>query len=64
MFPIIKSLLLLNTFPEEIRPKVIESINASYLEDEIQAILKRTRLWDSMIEKNLTGIVVSGSKRQ
>jgi ubiquinone/menaquinone biosynthesis C-methylase UbiE len=64
IFPIIKSLMLSNTLPEEIRPKLIASINASYVEDEIQAILKRTRLWDSMIQKNLTGIVVSGSKRQ
>jgi hypothetical protein len=43
---------------------VIDFINASYLEDEIQAILKWTRLWDSMIEKDSTGIVISGSKRQ
>jgi hypothetical protein len=61
---LIKWLQLFNTQPEEIRPKVIDSINASYLEDEIQAILKRTRLWDSMIEKDSTGRVISGSKRQ
>src|SRR4030042_7080631 len=64
IFPIIKSLMLFNTLPEEIRPKLIASINASYVEDEIQAILKRTRLWDSMIEKNSTGLVISGSKRR
>jgi ubiquinone/menaquinone biosynthesis C-methylase UbiE len=64
IFPIIKSLMLFNTLPEEIRPKLIASINASYVEDEIRAILKRTRLWDSMIEKNSTGIVISGSKHR
>lgn len=64
IFPLIKWLLLFNTQPEEIKPKVIDSINASYLEDEIQAILKRTRLWDSMIEKNSTGMVISGSKHR
>jgi ubiquinone/menaquinone biosynthesis C-methylase UbiE len=64
IFPIIKSLMLFNTLPEEIRPKLIASNNASFVEDEIQAILKRTRLWDSMIEKNSTGLVISGSKRR
>lgn len=64
IFPIIKSLMLFNTFPEEIRPKLIASINASYVEDEIREILKRTRLCDSLIEKNSTGLVISGSKRR
>jgi ubiquinone/menaquinone biosynthesis C-methylase UbiE len=64
IFPIIKSLMLFNTLPEEIRPKLIASINASYLENEVQAILKRTRLCDNMVEKNSTGIVISGSKQQ
>lgn len=64
MFPLIRWLLLFNTQPEEIKPKVIDSINASYLEDEIKAILKRTRLWDSLIEKNSTGMVISGSKHR
>ena len=64
IFPIIKSLMLFNTLPEEIRPKLIASINASYVEDEIRAILKRTKLCDSLIEKNSTGLVISGSKRR
>lgn len=63
IFPIIKSLMLFNTLPDEIRPKLIASINASYVEEEIRAILKRTRLSNSTIEKNSTGFVISGSKR-
>ena len=64
IFPIIKSLMLFNTLPEEIRPKLIASINASYVEVEVQTILKQTRLCDSIIEKNSTGMVISGSKRR
>jgi len=64
IFPLIKWLLLFNTQPEEIKPKVIDSINASYVEVEVQMILKQTRLWDSIIEKNSTGMVISGSKHR
>jgi ubiquinone/menaquinone biosynthesis C-methylase UbiE len=61
---LIKWFLWFNTQPNEIRPGLTASINAAYLEHEILAILKRTRLCDSTIEKNPFGMTIFGSKHQ
>ncbi len=64
IFLLIKWFLWFNTQPKEIRPGLIASINAAYLEHEILAILKQTRLCDSKSEKNPFGMTIFGSKHQ
>jgi ubiquinone/menaquinone biosynthesis C-methylase UbiE len=63
IFIVVKWFLWLNTQPKKIRSGLTASINAAYLEHEIRALLERTRLCDSVIEKNTFGMVIYGSKR-
>ncbi len=50
------------TKPREIRPYLISSINASYIETEIMSLLQRTQLRGWHVKKNPFGLVLWGQK--
>jgi hypothetical protein len=50
------------TSPPEIRPGLISSINAAYLREEIEAMLRETDLRDAQVRQNLIGLVITGVK--
>jgi ubiquinone/menaquinone biosynthesis C-methylase UbiE len=48
--------------PKVLRPELLESLEASYVIGEIEALLARTKLDDWRIRKNTIGMVISGQK--
>jgi ubiquinone/menaquinone biosynthesis C-methylase UbiE len=59
---LIKWFLLFNTryAPKELKSGLTASIRSAYLESEIMAMLKHTRLFDGVVEKNPFGLIISG----
>jgi ubiquinone/menaquinone biosynthesis C-methylase UbiE len=62
MNPLVKGFMRLMTSPPEIRPGLISSINAAYLREEIEAMLRETDLRDAQVRQNLIGLVITGVK--
>jgi ubiquinone/menaquinone biosynthesis C-methylase UbiE len=62
MHPLVKGFMRLVARPAEIRPGLNTSINAAYLREEIQALLRTTDLRDAHVEQNLMGLVITGQK--
>ncbi|MFQ6052227.1 MAG: class I SAM-dependent methyltransferase [Candidatus Hydrothermarchaeota archaeon] len=60
--PIVKWFMKSVTKPKEIKPGLTSSTNASYTVDEIQEILKETKLQAYKVKKNIMGLVITGEK--
>jgi len=62
MNTLVKWFMKLMTKPKEIKPGLVSSINASYTVDEVQRILKETKLRECQVEKSIMGLVITGEK--
>jgi len=62
MFFLIKWFLWINTKPKEIRPGLITSINAAYTPDELQKLVKETKLENCLVSGNPIGLKLTGVK--
>jgi ubiquinone/menaquinone biosynthesis C-methylase UbiE len=62
MNPLVKGFMRLMAHPPEIRPGLISSINAAYLREEIEAMLRETDLRDARVRQNLIGLAITGEK--
>lgn len=62
MNPFVKWFMRAVTKPKEIRPGLVSSINASYLVEEIRAILGESDLEGYDIRKAAMGLVITGTK--
>ena len=58
-----KTFRKMNTLPPEIRDGLISTINASYLPEEIEAILQSSTLDSFNIRRTFIGIEVTGEKK-
>jgi ubiquinone/menaquinone biosynthesis C-methylase UbiE len=61
--PIIKFFISHTVKPKEIRPGFITSVNAAYTVDEINEILRKTRL-KFTITKNFMGLTIAGERNE
>ena len=62
MFALVRWFLWVNTQPKEIRPGLISSINAAYTPEELEQLIKGTRLECCTVSSNLIGIILVGMK--
>ena len=62
MFFLIKWFLWINTKPKEIRPGLITSINAAYTPDELEELIKGTKLENCLVSWNPIGLKLTGVK--
>ena len=60
--PLVKWPIYMTAKPKEIRPGFITSLNASYTEDEITAILRKSSFTDFTVRKDFFGLTVFGRK--
>jgi len=62
MHPLVKWFMYAVTKPKEIRPGLRSSIAASYLVEEIEALLRECLPGDFRVEKKAMGLVITGTK--
>jgi len=62
IFPLMKWLMWLCTKPKEIRPGLVLSMNAAYTTDELNELVKGTKLKNYQVTSNLVGLKLLGIK--
>jgi ubiquinone/menaquinone biosynthesis C-methylase UbiE len=62
MHPLVKWFMQAVTKPKEIRPGLRSSIAASYLVEEIEAVLRKCLPGGFRVEKNAMGLLITGTK--
>lgn len=62
LFPLIKLFLWISTKPKEIRPGLVTSINAAYIPDELEELIKGTKLTNCEVSGNPIGLKLTGVK--
>jgi ubiquinone/menaquinone biosynthesis C-methylase UbiE len=62
MFALLRWFLWLSTSPNEIRPGLVTSLNASYTPAELRELIKGTRLENCSVSSNPLGVILFGVK--